>query len=346
MNKKNSKIDLVVTWVDGNDPSWLAEKRKYDSSSNVAGDSSNSSQRYRDWELMRYWFRGVEKYMPFVNKIFFITWGHIPEWLDTENKRLVIVNHKDYIPEKYLPTYNSNVIELNLHRIPELSENFILFNDDVFAIAPAREEMFFKNDKPCDMLLSEVVFNYDSNSVFRHSVFNNLGIINKYFGSHRRELKNLSKWINPVYGLKNNLTNLNKLPFKRILGFKDQHLSIAHKKSVFQKLWDLEFDNLDRSCQNRFRSPFDFTQWLMRYWNFLTGNFEPINLYKLGEYCSFDYDKSPDTICDKIRAQKKPILVINDTLSSSENQEFEIAKKRITEAFESILPDKCSFEKY
>ena len=26
----NSKIDIVVTWVDGNDPEWLAEKKKYD----------------------------------------------------------------------------------------------------------------------------------------------------------------------------------------------------------------------------------------------------------------------------------------------------------------------------
>ena len=93
---------------------------------------------------MRYWFRGIEKFMPFVNKIFFVTWGHIPEWLNTDNEKLVIVNHRDYIPEKYLPTYNSNVIEMNFHRIKDLSECFVNFNDDMFITDYVTEDYFFK----------------------------------------------------------------------------------------------------------------------------------------------------------------------------------------------------------
>ena len=34
--------------------------------------------------------------------------------------KLKLVSHKDYIPAEYLPTFNSNVIELWLHKIPEL----------------------------------------------------------------------------------------------------------------------------------------------------------------------------------------------------------------------------------
>lgn len=346
MKKTNSKIDVVVTWVDGSDPVWLEEKKKYDPTAEViSSDSSNSAQRYRDWGLMRYWFRGIEKYMPFVNKIFFVTWGHVPEWLNTDNDRLVVVNHRDYIPEKYLPTYNSNVIELNLHRIKELSENFILFNDDVFAIAPAKEELFFKNDLPCDMLLSEIMYNYDVSSVFRHAVFNDLGIINKHFGMQRRGIKNFPKWVNPVYGTKNMLTNLNKFSFKRIIGFRDQHLTTSHKKSVFKKMWDLEGDNLDRACMNRFRTAMDFNHWLMRYWNLVTGEFEPINISKLGDYGQFDDSKSIDMICDRIRKHEKPILVINDNINSEDEQLFLDCKRKIAETFESILPDTCSFEK-
>ena len=195
------------------------------------------------------------------------------------------------------------------------------------------------------MLLSEIMYNYDVENVFRHIVFNNIGIINKHFGMHRRELRNIPKWIHPSYGFKNMLTNLNKLYFKRIVGFKDHHLAIPNKKSVFEKVWELEGDVLDRACMNKFRSPMDFSDWLMRYWNFLTGKFEPINLSEVGEYCSFDYDDSLDLICEKIKKQEKPILVINDTLNTTDENQFFECQKKIIEAFESILPDICSFEK-
>ncbi len=345
MKKHNTAIDIVIYWVDGSDPSWLEEKRSYESRNDIPGDSSNSDQRFRDWGLMRYWFRGIDKYMPFINKIFFITWGHIPYWLNTDHERLVIVNHKDFIPADYLPTFNSSTIEMNFHRIKDLSENFILFNDDFFLIAPAKEEMFFRNNLPCDMLLSEIIYNYDATSVFRHMIFNDLGIINKYFGMKKRPVKALPKWINPAYGIKNSLTNLNKLPFRRIVGFKDQHLPIPHKKSTFIKLWELEEENFDRACKNRFRSAFDFNTWLMRYWNFMTGEFFPTNINKIGYYESFYDDSSVDRICNKIKAQAKPVLVINDTLDGTDEEQFILCKKKLQDAFESILPDKCSFEK-
>ncbi len=345
MKKNNSKIDIVIPWVDGNDPEWLAEKSLYEDRGSADDEWANSAQRFRDWNLMRYWFRGIEKYMPWINKIFFVTWGHVPEWLNTDHEKLVVVNHKDYIPKKYLPTYNSNVIELNYHRIKDLSENFILFNDDVFVISPAEEEQFFKNDKPCYMLLSEIAYNYDLTSGFYHTVFNNLGIINKHFGLQKRKMKDFVKWVNPIYGFRNMLTNLNKFPFKRTVGFKDYHLTIPHKKSVFELLWSLEDDTLDFVCMNRFRSPLDLSNWLMRYWNFMTGEFEPINVDRVGDYTSFVDDKSVEYICNKIRKQEKTILVINDTLVSDDEQMFLKCQKKIKEAFETILPDRCSFEK-
>lgn len=341
----NSKIDIVIPWVDGSDPEWLAEKRKYDVKKDTFDDGSKSSYRFRDWGLMRYWFRGVEKYMPWINKIYFITWGHVPDWLNTDHEKIVIVNHKDYIPAKYLPTYNSNVIEMNIHRIKDLSDNFILFNDDVFVISPTNEEMFFKNNLPCDMLLSEIMFNYDITNVFRHAIFNNVGIINKHFGDKKKKLSLFTKWVNPEYGLKNMLTNMNKFFFKRVVGFKDQHLTIPYNKSTFIKVWELEYDNLDRSCMNKFRTPFDITQWLFRYWRFMTGSFAPININKLGDYCELSSDAQTDLVCSRIKNQQKPILVINDAPASDDENTFESYQKKIIDAFETILPDKCSFEK-
>lgn len=139
-------IDFVITWVDGSDPDWLEIRSPYlrDLKETNNLDYWNLSEaRYRDWGLLRYWFRTVEKYTPWVRKIFFVTFNQIPNWLNLNNPKLEIVNHNDFIPERYLPTFNSHCIELNLHRIKGLSDRFVYFNDDMFIKAPLNEEFFF-----------------------------------------------------------------------------------------------------------------------------------------------------------------------------------------------------------
>ena len=141
MKDKNTysfKIDFVLPWVDGNDPKWLKEKNKY-----ITYKGDSNINRYRDFDNLKYLFRGIEKYASWVNKIFFVTWGHIPKWLNTNNEKIRIVKHDEFIPKEYLPTFNSNVIELNLHRIQDLSEHFVLFNDDVFILEKNISLRFF-----------------------------------------------------------------------------------------------------------------------------------------------------------------------------------------------------------
>ena len=147
-NNKNNKIDFVILWVDGNDENWLKEKNKY---LHLEGDMQEN--RFRDCNNLKYLFRGIEKYANYVNKVFFITWGHVPKWLNVKNKKLRIVKHEEFIPNKYLPTFNSNVIEMNLHRIKDLSEQFILFNDDLFILNKLEPSYFFQNGKPKDMYI-------------------------------------------------------------------------------------------------------------------------------------------------------------------------------------------------
>ena len=84
----NEKIDFVIMWVDGSDPKWLEEKNKY---LDKKIDTSNAINRYRDMGVLKYWFRGVEKFAPWVNKIHFITCGHLPIWLNADNLKLNIV---------------------------------------------------------------------------------------------------------------------------------------------------------------------------------------------------------------------------------------------------------------
>jgi hypothetical protein len=47
-------------------------------------------------------------------------------------KRVVFADHRSIIHSRYLPTFNSHAIEGHLYRVPDLSERFIYFNDDMF----------------------------------------------------------------------------------------------------------------------------------------------------------------------------------------------------------------------
>ena len=86
-------IDFVILWVDGNDPDWQAEKSRYQSEKE---DDSNTVNRYRDWNLLPYWFRAVENFAPWVRKIHFVTWGHVPKFLQLDNSKLHIVRHDEF----------------------------------------------------------------------------------------------------------------------------------------------------------------------------------------------------------------------------------------------------------
>src|SRR5699024_8602050 len=163
-------------------------------------DNNNDDRdiRYREWGILKYWFRGVEKFAPWVNKIHFVTWGHTPSWLNVKHPKLNIVKHEDYIPSKYLPTFSSRPIELNLHRIKGLSEQFVFFNDDMFLLKPVKKEDFFKNGLPRDIAAQDVVVHND----FVHSIaeFNAIMLINKYFTKQNVLKSNPLKWIRLRYG--------------------------------------------------------------------------------------------------------------------------------------------------
>lgn len=328
------KIDFVITWVDGNDKKWQEEKNKV-----LNIKSTKSDARYRDWENLKYIFRGIEKYANWVNKIYFVTWGHTPNWLNTENEKLVIVNHKDYIPEEYLPTYSSHVIEMNFHRIKELSENFVYLNDDTFFIDKLEPTDFFKNGKPVDYaMLTTIISDTKANELFPHVLLNNMNIINRNFNLKESMKKNIFKWFSPKYG-KDQIRTLCLLPWKKFTGLKFSHLPSPLKKSTMKEVWEKEGDVLNKTCLNKTRQFTDVNQYVFKSWQIAKGEFYPLSV-KTGKLYSIKDDNK--AIISEILNRKYKMCCLND---SSELKNFEKAKEEINGALEQILPDKCSFEK-
>ena len=256
------KIDFIVTWVDSNDPEWIKSYNYYRPEKPIT-----DSARFRNWDIFRYWFRAVERYAPWVNKVFLVTNGRFPDWINPECKKLVLVKHSDYIPKKYLPTFNSNTIELNFGRIKELSEHFVLFNDDIFLNTPIEPNYFFKDGLPCD-------YNYESPFSNRiHTKENNYGIgitrycnvavLNSHFNRKEVVRQAWSKWYGKHLWRKPLILSLIMMGRKRFENFVVFHLEQPMLKSTFLEVWEEEPDILDHSC-SRFRLETNLNQWLMR----------------------------------------------------------------------------------
>ena len=333
---KKEKIDVVIPWVDGNDIEWQKEKAKYDKNNNGSFDEwTKSNIRYRDWDTLKYVFRSIEKNMNWINKIFFVTCGQTPEWLDTSNPKLVLVNHKDYIPSKYLPTFNSNVIELNFHRINGLSENFIAFNDDMFILKKTKSEDFFKKGLPVHSAILNVVMPDD----ITHPEYYNTVIINKYFNKKDVMKKNFTKWFNIKY-FPQIVRTFFLLPWPKFTRLYETHLPIPQQKKYFELLWKLENNKLDRICNNKFRGIEDLSHWLMSDWYRVEGKFIP-RCPNLGKHYETEINEK---IVKIIKNKKYKIVCIND-VNNITDQEFKKQKELLVESLEYVFPNKSSFEK-
>lgn len=333
-SKMNDKIDFVILWVDGSDPKWLKEKQKY----NPSIDVDDAANRYRDWDNLRYWFRGVEKFAPWVNKIHFVTWGHLPEWLDTTNPKLNIVNHKDICEKKYLPLYNSNAIEMNINKIKDLSEKFVYFNDDMFIIDSTKKEDFFYKNKPCDEYAETPIEANGKDEIFAHTLLNNMTIINKRYSKKSFFKTNKKLYLSLKYG-KNLIRTITQLPYKHFTGIYNPHIPQSFKKKYFDELWKNETEKVEETLNNRFRSKTDITQYVVRYFQLLEGDFYP-RKSSFGKI--FEISQDNTNLVKHIKKQKSKVICLNDT---DENIEFEKSKEEINNAFEKILGAKSSFEK-
>ena len=280
-------IDFGITWVDMDDPKWKAEFSKYsgkkDNEKNGVSDA-----RFRDYGFLKYWFRGVEKFAPWVRKIHFVTSGQKPEWLDENNPKINLVNHKDYIPAEFLPTYNSVVIERYLHKIPDLAEHFVYFND-----------------------------HFDKKEVMT---------------------RDHDKWFHKSYGSRARWNYLLK-PYGKFITLRTPHNAQPYLKSTFEEVWAVAGKELTETSINRFRAVTDYTPELFRTWQICKGNFEPYNTYS--DTKMFPLMIKPKQAIKAIYNQSYSLICLNDNVHI---RNYAQVMESIKDAFESILPEKSSFE--
>ena len=330
------KIDFVVLWVDGADPQWQRQQAQY---APEAEDNGSDINRFRDWELMRYWFRCTERFAPWVNRVYFVTNGQVPSWLNPEHPKLKLVKHSDYIPAEFLPTFNSNVIELWLHKLPGLSEHFVLFNDDMFLTAPVEPSDFFVNGLPRESALLDIATAASSDDCLPHMLINKRAILNMHFCKKDVLKRHAGMFFTLQYG-KDLIRNVLLAPFQYFSTFRDPHLPSSHRKSTFRQVWTAERELLMACSQNRFRSKGDLTHWLMKCWQICEGNFV-VRPTSWG--CHYElWEDSIDGICADLAVGKYKAVCLND---SKTDIDFDALKSRLTQAFDALVSQPSGFER-
>ena len=327
-------IDFVITWVDGSDPAWLNERAKY-----IQEKGLKDEVRFRDWGLLKYWFRGVDEFAPWVRKVHFVTWGHVPDWLDTSNPRLNIVCHKDFIPPQYLPTFNSHPIELNLHRIEGLSEHFVYFNDDMFVINKVTPDFYFENGIPKQTFGLRIIRFASKTNCMVYA--NEARVINDHFDAREVYKK---RW-KQFFSYKNGKKAIHSFQYYLVCrsffpGFINPHVYSSFLKSSFEEVWKEAGEVLDDTCYSKFREETNVGPTLILDWQYVKGNFVPRS-NKDARVVQLT-DNNVQRAKKLIEEQAVQDLCINDTYFI---HDFERLKEEITESFEKILPNKCSFEK-
>lgn len=143
------QIDIVYTWVDGADPTWRASRDAVLRQFGRPIEESLAVDRFTDNDELQFSLRSLEKHAPWVRRIHVVTAGQKPKWLNDRHPRLRVVDHREIFPDhSHLPTFSCRPIEMNLFRIPDLSEHFVYFNDDFFLGRDARPSDFFDGDRP------------------------------------------------------------------------------------------------------------------------------------------------------------------------------------------------------
>lgn len=225
-------VDVVYTWVNHQDEIWqktcLDAKKEWDPHSKDF--FSVDAARFCNHNELFYSIISVKRFMPWVRKIFVVTAQQIPEWREAHSD-VEFVFHDDIVDSIYLPTFNSHVIEAFLYKIPDLSENFIYFNDDVFVAKNLHKNHFFSANGLSSLFVADKTLDIpktQSDGINSNSIEASVRSANLLRQTH--SIKIQQKLVHTYYPL---------------------------KKSMFELAWNLYEKEINSFLTNKFRGDND-----------------------------------------------------------------------------------------
>lgn len=314
----NDKIDIVLPWLNGEDPHWLNEYTKYIKTVN-RGDKSIS--RFRDWDTLRFLLRSIEENASWVNKVILCVFDEhqIPNWLNVNNSKLKILYHKDYIPASCRPTFNGLCSSAFLFGHDCIANNIISCNDDYIFVNKCKDTDFFIDNKCVkyyEMLPNAYKFYYQR----RNNAW--CGIMANTIEYKAKITKN---WNN--YYTRHVPCSFHKNDF---LDFYKNNFNVLEKE--FSK-----YESKIRQISNLL--PEYIVDWIqgdkkdyIQDKNFYD-NYKVIDLHKNTKY---------KDIMDACLTKR--CICLNDQSSTMNNTEFYNMRNKVIKILTAVFPNKCSFE--
>lgn len=307
MNKE-LLVDLVVPYVDGEDENWLKLYNKYAPESDDV--QVTGKQRFRKSDNFKYFFRTAEKHLPWLNNIFLLVQqeSQVPKWINRDKVKVVL--HEEFIPHEYLPTFQSQSMEMFLDRIPELGERFIYANDDMYFVGDMKLEDFFVGDKVRTELSKKIIKQKDNIPLWQISIVNGGLLVNK---EEAEQLFNNNQYISPV-----------------VHGFR------PYIKSYMREVSEL-YEKEIRESITKFRAENNFNVYMYDVYTYKKGKIlgRAYTNYYLHSSSSVGLLANIFVNTDKIK-----MVCINDT----EEYWDEERDKKIGELFNKYYPQKSKYE--
>ena len=313
----NVPIDVVYTWVDDADEQWLATKeeslRRHGHEPQLA--DSVDAARFRSHDELRYSLRSLEMFAPWVRRVFVVTAGQRPAWLDVDNPRLRLIDHREIFSDpSVLPVFNSHAIESQLHHVPGLAEHYLYLNDDVFFGRLVTRDKFFHGNGLAKFFLSSAVMG--------------LGPRSPEESGHVQAAKNNRAWLADFIG--------------RTVSHHFQHAPHPQLRSVFEELEHDHPHTFAEVASSTFRHSSDLSiaSALHHYYAYATGRAVPGRLEYL--YLDVNHPGAAQRLGRLLRHREFDVFCINDTPGPARD---EASKARmLSEFLERHFPLPSSFE--
>ncbi len=332
------KIDIVYLWVDGADKKWRAEKDKWFKKINGVNPIYKGAadvERFRDNGEFLYSLRSVAECVPWINHIYIITgFNQVPKWLNTNHPKITIIPHEQIIPAHALPTFNATSIEMCIPNIKELSEHFLLMNDDIF---------FNKKISP------DFFFNRRGQTIVRYN-------------SYTKHPSNINKWIGSVDDYTQTLILSSKIledTFDKKLYFgRPSHGVDPYLKTSIKECMNIPQikKQINNQVSNKFRTNTEIQRWTFNLYDFIKKRaifkHARARKYTRHKILNFIYNtlhfigiRNSNVVCTNVTdcadaISRAPTFCIND---ASDNTPEILKKNR--EFLEQRFPNKCEFEK-
>lgn len=307
-------IDLVYLWVDGNDPQWMAKRNALTGA--LPESEVNCKGRFENNDELKFSLRSVEKYAPWIRKIFIVTDNQVPRWLDTSNPRIRVVDHTEILPAESLPCFNSRVIEHHLYRIPGLAEHFLYANDDMLINKPVTPATFFADDGFPIIRMNRRPFR-------RLTLVLRDKILGKPMSNYMQAIHNTALLVQKEFG--------------KYYNGKTHHNIDAYRKSDYQYARELFSDAIDTTLTHHIRSADDIQRNLYSYVPLARKH---AHLHYVSQHTSFRFHIDNRKLYAKFLRYNPTLFCMNDSQFANDDD-----RKTARAFLEQLFPEKSSFEK-